>query len=320
MNLLVMKPSGEMPIDRAWKVQLRNWRRLVDGCACKASRRQVHALRVVTLRLLAYELEPRDSARKAFAERAARDWNRETTRMRRALGGVRELDVFRARVANLREGLEMPDASFHPVSRATLRSLNKLDQKFQERRQKAGKRLASWLAKKQAHLLELSLELEASMCVTPQVDTEGSLAAEIAALVEDSSSLDANNLHALRKRVKRLRYITEAAGGDRPAARRVLQVLRTAQTAIGTWHDWEALSKEARHNVSGRQAKEFLFPLLDELAEERLKLATESCERMQLRLRELARHWDQRPVHSMGRKMPVRRVEATSSAAGARGT
>jgi CHAD domain-containing protein len=318
MNLLVMKPSGEKPIDRVWKVQLHNWRRLVEACARKASRRQVHALRVVTLRLLSYQLEPRSSVRKSFAERVVQDWIRETTRMRRALGVLRELDVFRVRAADLRASLEMPNASHRPVSRATLQLLNKLDEKFTERRHKARKRLTSWIAKKQVHLLELSHELESSMRVTPQVDAEGSLAVEIAALAEDSSWLDAKSLHELRKRVKRLRYLTEAAGVDRPAARRVLPVLRTAQTAIGTWHDWDALSKEARRIVSGRQAKEFLFPLLDELTAEWLKQATESCERMQLRLRELARHWDQRPVHPMDKK-PIHRAEATSSAAGARG-
>ncbi len=319
MKLLVMKPSAEKPIDRIWQAQLRNWRCLVEACARKAGRRQVHALRVVTLRLLAYELEPRDSARKTFVERLVQDWFRETTRIRRALGDVRELDVFRACAANLRAGLEMPDASHHPVSRATLRSLNKLDEKLRERRRKAGKRLAYWIAKKQAHLMELSLEMEASMCVAPQMDAEGSLAAEVAALVEDSASLDASSLHALRKRVKRIRYIMEAAGRDRPAARRILQIVRSVQTAVGTWHDWDALSKEARRIISGRQAKEFLFPLLDELTAERLKQAIESCERMQFRLRELVRDVDQQPLHSTGRKMPVRRVEANSSGTGAQG-
>ncbi len=53
-----------------------------------------------------------------------------------------------------------------------------------------------------------------------------------------------STLHEYRMACKRIRYIAEMAGKD-PRARHVIAHLKAMQDAIGSWHDWDVLTRRA---------------------------------------------------------------------------
>jgi len=57
-------------------------------------------------------------------------------------------------------------------------------------------------------------------------------------------------LHAGRIEAKRARYLAELAS-DSPRGRHFVQELKTAQDAIGEWHDIMKLKEQAEHRFGG---------------------------------------------------------------------
>jgi len=57
-------------------------------------------------------------------------------------------------------------------------------------------------------------------------------------------SLDAENLHDFRKATKKARYVAES-GSTGQEFSNVAKALKRVQDAIGDWHDWVCLSREA---------------------------------------------------------------------------
>jgi CHAD domain-containing protein len=58
-------------------------------------------------------------------------------------------------------------------------------------------------------------------------------------------------LHQVRIRMKMIRYLAEL-GDESADQRRFLQALKSAQDALGAWHDWEELAKTAEKQFGGR--------------------------------------------------------------------
>ncbi len=57
--------------------------------------------------------------------------------------------------------------------------------------------------------------------------------------------LHAENLHDFRKATKKARYVAESGGAERSSSS-VAKALKRIQDAIGDWHDWLCLAKEAK--------------------------------------------------------------------------
>jgi CHAD domain-containing protein len=68
---------------------------------------------------------------------------------------------------------------------------------------------------------------------------------DFARLAHAMPMLGANNLHEFRKSVKKARYVAEAGGDDR-SSQTVAEALKRLQDAIGVWHDWLCLTREAQ--------------------------------------------------------------------------
>jgi CHAD domain-containing protein len=64
-------------------------------------------------------------------------------------------------------------------------------------------------------------------------------------------SLNRSNLHPFRLKVKELRYLLQMAE-DQEKDSQFIQDLGEVKDAIGEWHDWEELTKTARHVIRHR--------------------------------------------------------------------
>lgn len=293
--------------------QAAGWRRLLEDCARKPSRRRVHGLRVATLRLQA-EMEhwlqihgPEDEP-----ARAVRRWNRQAEKLRRVLSTVRETDVYLGKLDGLRGSVAGPEVSPCRLTRICLRQIALVERRFEKVRKSAAKKLAGEINDRRVRLDRLSKELESALAqAAPLAAIPGTsgVCALIAGLAAEYPELNAGNLHEYRKGIKKVRYVAEvSAAGDAEAGRQVA-ALRRMQSAVGNWHDWQALAKKAARALRGRDKTGSLSELLETLAEESLQKALEVCRSTTARLLNEGTGSGVAP-HSLPPKLPVRRDEA----------
>lgn len=72
--------------------------------------------------------------------------------------------------------------------------------------------------------------------------------------------LGGKRLHAIRISLKKVRYLAEIAAASEPKTR-FLNDIKSIQDAVGEWHDWELLARNARRQFRNRQN----CPLLSEI-------------------------------------------------------
>lgn len=264
--------------------QLETWRQLLAQCGRKPSRRRAHALRVVTLRLeseLEFWLRSQDSA--APPARLAQRWCELGNKLRRALGPVRETDVFLAKLASLRDNASRTKTGSQPApTRSCLRQIASLERRLARKRQTAARKLVVKIEDRRKRLDHSTEELETvlassisqsrALYVTAIYDLFASLAAEF-------PTLDEHNLHAFRKRTKQLRYLAEVSALADPKAKQQAAALTKMQTAAGEWRDWQVLAKEAQRVLHGHGKAKDLHPLLETQANKSLSQALALCRR-----------------------------------------
>src|ERR1700719_1045519 len=86
--------------------RLEEWVKLAGRCGRKPTRKRVHALRVVTLRLQAeLEMDLAEIPRASHQAQAILKFNKQGERLRKVLGPVREVDVWIAKLQGLRSSL-----------------------------------------------------------------------------------------------------------------------------------------------------------------------------------------------------------------------
>jgi CHAD domain-containing protein len=281
------KPRGEEPpsgkLDAAaqagFGLQVEAWRQSLELCGQKPSRKRVHSLRVATLRLQAglehwlrtQEPGPPDA-------RAVKRWSEQGKKLRRALRPVREADVYLSKLASLHNPSAVPEEGQLPLSPRCLRQIGKLEQRLAQKRQTAEKKLIARLEDRRERLGRLSQEMEAALA-PPAPFRWGCSASEISGLVAglagEFSSLDSGNLHAFRKRIKKVRYLAGISAVPLPTTGRQA-VLKRIQAAAGEWHDWHVLAEEAGRVFRGRKAGG-LVQLLETLASKSLEEALGVC-------------------------------------------
>jgi hypothetical protein len=165
MNLDSLRSHGHsgVPLQPEWQLQIEAWRDLLAQCARKPSRRRVHALRSLTLRLrvaLEYRLE---QAPDATAARAFKRWNKEGRMLRRALEPVRDADVYLARLDGLRDSLGGAPDSRPKLSPHCLREMDKLEGRLEQRRQTGIDELMAVIDARGKRLRRLSKEMEVAL-------------------------------------------------------------------------------------------------------------------------------------------------------------
>lgn len=284
------------------------WRRLLARCGRKPTRKRVHALRVVTLRELA-EVEnwiAGQSADSAEAKPAAR-WAKQAEKLREALGPVRETDVWLQKIDGLRADVSAPAGGYHPQSSQNcLRQLEKLENSLKEERRSTEKELTETIEDRRGKLEKLGQEIEESWRQQrPRTEDTTQILQKFADVAAQFSELNAGNLHDFRKGIKTVRYLAEiGAAKDREIGKLAAQ-LKKMQSAIGEWHDWEALAKKARRG--GRRKKDDLADLLETLAGESLEKALEVCGRISEKLLKQNARGGAAPLRELEKK-PVQKA------------
>lgn len=260
--------------------RLDEWRRLLVQCGHKPTKKLVHALRVVTLRILAqleYQIgvSGKDSAETAAAMR----WIRMGEKLRQTLGPVREADVWLDKLTALRESLSDTNGFSLRSNKDCVRQIRELRDRLKGKRKQWEKKLTAEIESRREKLEELARQIELEPHETAAEGNAGSaqIAEQFAHVIQQFPSLDAGNLHEFRKSIKKVRYMAEIFAAQDPGAGRQASAIRKMQSAIGEWHDWQALAKRESEAHGRREA---LAELLETLAVEALEKALATCERL----------------------------------------
>jgi len=287
--------------------RLAAWRELLGLCGRKATRKQVHALRVITLRLLAeLERDLADLPRASHQAQAILQFGKQAEKLRRELGPVRELDVWigklRGQRASLNETGDYVPRSMHDW----IDGIDRLEARLKKKRGNAEKKLVAAIKERGGHLVAASEEVDGALSEYVFGDEPGiaeELAARFGAVRAEFSTFDEENLHEFRKRIKTVRYLAEIhADADRACAHIATQ-MKKVQSAIGEWHDWQELGREAFH---GRHAKnKSLAELLHTVTAESFEAALSTVHTVSARMQgeDTGQHEVLQPED---RKLPVR--------------
>ena len=100
---------------------------------------------------------------------------------------------------------------------------------------------------------------------------DGSTAQEalqlFAELTKDFPRLDATNLHAYRKCLRKILHVAEISADAQ--SKQLAAAFRKIVNAAGEWHDWQQLTEEARRLSARREqseGSEGLTPMLESMA------------------------------------------------------
>jgi CHAD domain-containing protein len=219
--------------------------------------------------------------------RVAKRWTKQAEKLRRSLSLVRETDVYLQKLTGLRASLAEPGGRQPHSNRDCLRQADQLERKLRQQRRNAEKRLMAAVKSRSARLEQISKELEAAsepLRAKVQAGRAETVLGMFAVLAAEFPELDASRLHEYRKRIKKVRYLAELFTPADPRTGRLGATLRRMQSAIGEWHDWQAMGKLASRTLKGHDRTNSLAELLETLAGESLEKALDLCRRSAARL------------------------------------
>lgn len=249
------------------------WRQLLDRCQRKPTRKRVHALRVVTLRLQAQlETELAELPRAARPAKAILAFSRQAEKLRKALGPVRELDVWIGKLRGLRARLAEPGVYVPRSTRACVRQLEQFESQLKQSRRPLEKKLIAAIEKRIDNLSVRADVIGADLAghaTSNGLNAASTIRTRFAEIAKSFPAFDQENLHEFRKRIKLIRYIAELHQGDAASAQIAAQ-MKKLQSAIGEWHDWQALARRVRRGCSRRNDA---AELLEAIAAESLEAA-----------------------------------------------
>lgn len=283
MNLAL--PPGEQPVVPLlpeWRQRLEAWRALLEQCARKPSRKSVHVLRALTVRLrVGLEYSMAQVANPAAA-RAFQRWSKDAKKLRKALEPVRNADVFLFRLDSLRETQGAAPESERPLSPLCARQIAKFEDRLMRKRMAGIDKLKVFIGARGKRLNRRSNEMEAA--IAPAIPAEEPSTAQaaleiFARLTSELPSLNVANLHEYRKRIKQPLYLAELSAAADPVAERLTAAFRKIQNAAGEWHDWQALALEAGCVLRSHGKRNGLVPMLQAREEQALHRALGQCRR-----------------------------------------
>lgn len=167
--------------------------------------------------------------------------------LRKRAGKVRDVDVQIPLLDQLGNG-------------STARDRKSLLDLLQKKRERQATRLAGVIGKLAADKLFVRVERIAEKTGENQrspgrlLEPMEQAQLQLAQMAQDLSSrqsLKPNRLHQARIQVKKIRYLAELAE-ESPEQQSLIRELRSAQDAVGEWHDWEELAKLAEKRFAGR--------------------------------------------------------------------
>jgi CHAD domain-containing protein len=206
----------------------------------------VHRVRTGSRRLQAMIEATLREAGSAAAEleQPAQACLRPLKQIRRASGAVRDLDVQRKLLEDW-IAKQPADASLLRTQAETLQAW------LINERKRLAHGMQKQIRKRQQGLTEQQDGLLAAIACAPLGPATAARPAEAVALEDFVRAADAmpllhaENLHDFRKATKKARYVAESGGvgsGDHSVAKALKQI----QDAIGDWHDWLCLARDAK--------------------------------------------------------------------------
>jgi CHAD domain-containing protein len=214
--------------------------------------RQVHKLRTATRRVeaVAAALAPADAKK-------SRRLLRSIEPVRKAAGGVRDMDVL---IANARK------LARHSAGDSLTRLLEHLEIARRQNAEVLRRALGRRRDTVRQHLKQYSKLVRSALGPTkgsasadalPSQPYEGfhSAAMEVAGELGEWAPLDADNIHAFRLKVKQLRYILQLSAD---ADARLVDALGNVQRRVGDWHDWQQLEEIAREILNAERDQALL--------------------------------------------------------------
>jgi CHAD domain-containing protein len=212
----------------------------VTRCVEDAAPEAVHAVRTGSRRLQAtLEAMLREDAASSL-QQPAKEWLRQLKQVRRAAGTVRDLDVHRKLleqwVTEENSPLEKQAGVLDAWLKARRRHLaSDMQKKIGKRQQELEQRQAAYLA---------AIDSAPFDGVRVPRSADAVALEQFVRAADDMPSLDAENLHDLRKATKKARYVAESGCAGQEFSN-VAKALKRVQDVIGDWHDWLCLSQEA---------------------------------------------------------------------------
>ncbi|MGA7106273.1 MAG: CHAD domain-containing protein [Terracidiphilus sp.] len=288
------------------------WRGLLAECRRKPTKRRVHALRVVTLRLAA-EVDQwlKGPGAGPIADHAGKRWSKQAEKLRYALSEVRETDVHLARLESLRPSLS-EEAGYQPrSSRLCLRQIDVLQRKLRQERRSAAKQLTADIEARQGRLESVSREIESKIAAepsTPSAAASKTVFREWETVAAEFPALKEEGLHDFRKHIKNVRYRAELLAADDAQIAKLGDTLKGMQNAIGEWHDWDALARLAERKLRGRNKDGGLSEMLATMTEESLQRALDFCESRIAQLHAMS-NGDAQNSMNIPQKFPAEREE-----------
>jgi CHAD domain-containing protein len=285
---LPAEDASEPDMQEEFRNQMQQWRHTLATCSRKPGRKCVHELRVATLRIQAaveYWLSEQEPA--AAVSEAALRWLREGKKLRRALGPVRQADVSLAKLERVREWAEAAADGHLIFPGEGLSAIAKIVRVVKRERDAAARKLAAEVERRRKRLNRASKKLEtvlAAFIPAAQPSAADKVPTRIAAVATEYPTLDSENLHEFRKQIKNIRYFAEVFAPRSVAAAQWSATLKRMTGAVGEWHDWQILTREASRANRGDVASAIAAEFLQAQAGRSLNHALELCRRSMARL------------------------------------
>jgi|tagenome__1003787_1003787.scaffolds.fasta_scaffold20988295_3 CHAD domain-containing protein len=227
----------------------RKLRKLIKKAPRRPNPDQVHTLRTSIRRM-----EAASEALNPNPQRRDRRLLRDLARIRKRAGKVRDMDVLTADAASLRVAQEQ-DCAVELLQHVGAKRYKQADRLHSELR-KEGKDLSRRIKKFSARL-EKRIPDSSDDAKKNQLPGPTDVAAAALRLSRELTmprSLNRNNLHPYRLKVKQLRDVLRLA--ENTSNPQFTGVLGEVKDAIGDWHDWEELvSIAARVLTHGANCK-----------------------------------------------------------------
>lgn len=240
-----------MELDRVEK-PLRDLRRLLKKLSANPAPDKVHQLRTRARKIeaLAGALEPASSKKTRRLMKAIKP-------VRRAAGGVRDMDVMTGDLLHLQVNgtkdsvvrLVEHLSTVRRKSAAELRDAVNRQRKPARRELRSYAKLIDSIAQgRKAAPINVARTLESE-------DGDGSRAAALTDELTHWPPLNMHNIHPFRLKVKELRYVLELFP---QADQGFIKSLGKVKDEIGDWHDWQQLGEIAREVLDAQKDRQLL--------------------------------------------------------------
>ena len=182
--------------------------------------------------------------------------------LRKAAGGVRDMDVLAANIRKLRQSAPAESLArlVDHLESARADEVRALRHALDRERKDARHNLKKYTQKVQSLS---TVEIPTQNGHTRNGHQRSGMnptAKHLARELAEWPALNEHNIHAFRLKVKALRYILQLDAHADPA---FLAALGTAQRHIGDWHDWHQLAEIAHEFLESAQDRELLAQIDD---------------------------------------------------------